>query len=96
MREIKFLDAQKEFLDYKASLTSPAETKLSAALIHRRDAIQEKQKLVEAKLLKDMLTNAINHQFENLKYVQQQLLESPLTHYVRRIIYKTWMISVSS
>jgi hypothetical protein len=81
-RQLKFLEAQREFLEYKASLASEESLSTVQLLQNRRDAVQEKKRLVEAQLHQEMLTKVATQQLENLKFIELMLLQTPVSHYV--------------
>ncbi|TMW67223.1 hypothetical protein Poli38472_012339 [Pythium oligandrum] len=82
VRQLKFLEAQHEFLKYKFDLAVDATDHLSEEeQEERRVALEEKERLEHARLHHLWLANVAKEQMENLKYVELLLLQTPLNHY---------------
>ncbi|KAJ0404361.1 hypothetical protein P43SY_001481 [Pythium insidiosum] len=81
-RQLKFLQAQREYLEFKAQLTTDTWADMSVdEQQDRQRAEQERARLAEVRLHQQFLARLAKQQLENLKYMELLLLQSPLNHY---------------
>lgn len=88
-REIKFLEAQREFLQFKANTASAAISMLAGSgsdESHRFQAEHEKHNFQVAMRHKAMLANLAVQQQKSVQDLELLLLQSPLNNYVRHIV----------